>query len=321
MTEGLISIIVPVYNVEKYLRDCLDSIACQSYKNIEIILIDDGSEDKSGEICDEYVSNDNRFFVIHKENEGVSVARNTALRFAKGEYVGFVDSDDTIEKDMFLNLYNSCKDNNSDICICNVNVFENGKNTGAYISELVDRRYNKGEIFKDMKNISGVLWNKLFYAGVIKGLEFDSDIRFGEDMLFVIQSILKSNTITAISYYGYNYNRTRAGNVMSSSLQMRHISFLDSGYKVCNLLIDKGADEKKFGVFFIANSIDVVMSIGLKSKKIDCGTKKNMLRKIKRNLFELQKPLLEERGIFWYIRVLFYTYFNPLYRFLYNIKR
>ena len=101
----LISIIIPVYNVEKYLEDCLNSVVNQTYKNLEIILIDDGSTDNSGKICDLYAKKDNRIVVIHKENAGVSSARNVGLKIAKGLYIGFVDPDDYIAEDMYEILY------------------------------------------------------------------------------------------------------------------------------------------------------------------------------------------------------------------------
>lgn len=115
MEEKLISIIVPVYNVEKYLKECIDSVISQTYKNLEIILVDDGSTDKSGEICDEYSKKDSRIKVIHKENGGLSDARNVALDIAKGEYIGFVDSDDYVEKDMFETLYKLAEEHNTEI--------------------------------------------------------------------------------------------------------------------------------------------------------------------------------------------------------------
>ena len=102
----LISIIVPVYNVEPYLNKCLDSIVNQTYKKLEIILIDDGSTDNSGLICDEYASKDNRIIVVHQKNKGLSAARNVGLNIAKGDYIAFVDSDDFIEKDMYFTMYN-----------------------------------------------------------------------------------------------------------------------------------------------------------------------------------------------------------------------
>lgn len=100
MNKPLISVIVPVYNVEKFLSRCLNSILAQTYNNLEVILVDDGSTDNSGKICDDYALKDKRIRVIHKQNGGVSSARNMALSVAKGEYIGFVDSDDYIENDM-----------------------------------------------------------------------------------------------------------------------------------------------------------------------------------------------------------------------------
>ena len=102
--NGLISVIVPVYNVESYLEKCIDSIIHQTYKNLEIILVDDGSTDNSGKICDVYKEKDSRIKVIHKQNRGLSSARNCGLEIAKGEYIGFVDGDDYIAEDMYALL-------------------------------------------------------------------------------------------------------------------------------------------------------------------------------------------------------------------------
>ena len=123
--KELISIIVPVYNVEQYLDDCLISIINQTYKNIEIILIDDGSTDKSGKICDEYAKKDSRIIVIHKENGGVSSARNAGLRIAKGAYIGFVDPDDWIAEDMYEVLYSNAKKYDADVSVCKYKIVKN----------------------------------------------------------------------------------------------------------------------------------------------------------------------------------------------------
>ncbi len=113
----LITIVVPVYNVEKYLDRCIRSIQAQTYKNLEIILIDDGSEDQCGEICDQYAESDERITVIHKENGGLSSARNAGIDIAAGCYIGFVDSDDYIHPDMYGILYDSMKRNDADIAV------------------------------------------------------------------------------------------------------------------------------------------------------------------------------------------------------------
>ena len=118
--EDLISIIIPVYKVEKYIYKCIDSVLNQTYKNLEIILVDDGSPDKCPEICEEYAKKDNRIKIIHKKNGGLSDARNAGLKVATGKYIGFVDSDDYIEKDMYQVLYNNIIKTNSDISIVNL---------------------------------------------------------------------------------------------------------------------------------------------------------------------------------------------------------
>ena len=148
--KHLISIIVPVYNVEKYIDKCIKSILEQTYKNLQIILIDDGSQDKSGQICDEYELQDNRIEVIHKKNGGLSDARNLGIKKARGEYIGFVDSDDYISKNMYEDMYKIIQEKDSDVCICNVyNVID-----GKEILKNEDnglKEYNKIEILKVIK--------------------------------------------------------------------------------------------------------------------------------------------------------------------------
>lgn len=125
MNEELISIVVPVYNVEKYVRRCLDSIINQSYKELEIILVDDGSTDNSSVICDEYKEKDNRIKVIHKKNGGLSEARNVGIDIANGKYIAFIDSDDYISNDYFEYLYKLLIYNEADIAVCDYQLFSN----------------------------------------------------------------------------------------------------------------------------------------------------------------------------------------------------
>lgn len=135
--KELISIIVPVYNVEQYLDDCLISIINQTYKNLEIILIDDGSTDKSGKICDEYAKKDSRIIVIHKENGGVSSARNAGLRIAKGAYIGFVDPDDWIAEDMYEVLYSNAKKYDADVSVCKYKIVKNRRKDNLNAINLI----------------------------------------------------------------------------------------------------------------------------------------------------------------------------------------
>ena len=180
MYDKKISVIVPIYNVEKYLNRCLDSIINQTYKNLEIILVDDGSPDNCGKICDEYAKKDNRIKVIHKENGGLSSARNAGLDIATGDYIGFVDSDDWIELDMYEYLLNICVKYNSDISRCgfvyndedcykdeNIRIVE-------YENALID--FINGHIEE------GIVCNKLYKKNIFKNLRFKENIIF-EDVL------------------------------------------------------------------------------------------------------------------------------------------
>lgn len=125
--KPVISVIVPIYNVEKYLPRCIESILNQSFKEFELILVDDGSSDNSGKICDIYAEKDERVKVIHKENGGVSSARNVGIKAVNGEYIGFVDPDDYIDREMYKNLYELCENNNCDIGICKLGREVDGK--------------------------------------------------------------------------------------------------------------------------------------------------------------------------------------------------
>ena len=128
--EKKVSVIIPVYNVEKYLKECIQSVLRQTYKNLEIILVDDGSKDNSGNICDEYAKRDERIKVIHKKNGGLSDARNAGIDICTGEYIAFLDSDDFIEEDMYEFLVKNLEKAKADISICQVYyVYKNAKQT------------------------------------------------------------------------------------------------------------------------------------------------------------------------------------------------
>ncbi len=133
----MISVVVPIYNVELYLRKCIDSIVNQTYKDLEIILVDDGSPDNCGLICDEYAKMDNRIKVIHKENGGLSTARNAGLDIATGSYIGFVDSDDWIEPTMYEKMYSFLVENNLDLVECGINLISSSSVTSFITSQNI----------------------------------------------------------------------------------------------------------------------------------------------------------------------------------------
>ena len=220
-----ISIIVPVYNVEKYLRKCVDSILNQTFKDFELILVDDGSIDTSGKICDEYNLKDNRIKVIHKENGGLSSARNAGLDIAQGEYIGFVDSDDWIELDMYEELYKICKENDTDVGIVGINYGgasekKKSKKIEIYSNKLIldDLVYNKG------KEITWPACNKLWLKKVIGESRFKEG-RIYEDGLFLYSLSSKIKKVAKIDYEAYNY-RMDNESITRSKISKKQVDFL-----------------------------------------------------------------------------------------------
>lgn len=194
--KDLISIIIPVYNVEDYLDRCLKSIVSQEYSNLEIILINDGSVDNSGKICDEWAKADKRIKVIHQNNKGVSAARNAGLDIAKGELIGFVDPDDDISTDMYSSMIENMKKNNADVVACGVSeVFLDGSER-IYRKEDKPIKLNKNETIKKAlmlsDDIGGVVWDKLWKRTVIDAVRFNRSLSIAEDRLFCISALLNS---------------------------------------------------------------------------------------------------------------------------------
>lgn len=188
----MISIIVPIYNSELYLKQCLDSIRVQTYSNIEVIMIDDGSTDGSKNLAKGFVERDKRFHLYSQENAGVSAARNVGLNKALGEYILFVDSDDWIEPRMIEELLKNIVQNNTDIACCQ---YDRG---GAYIekkTEIWDRE-TALKNFLIHKLINGSLVNKLFKKDILNKKKLDLSIKYGEDALFLWKILLDVRSIS-----------------------------------------------------------------------------------------------------------------------------
>ena len=200
-----ISIIIPVYNVEKYLERCLDSVLNQSYKNLEIILINDGSTDNSLDICLKYAKKDNRIKLINQNNSGISEVRNKGLEAAKGEYIAFVDSDDVIDKDMFKTLYNNLLKYDSDISSCNYKIFHNKINFDK--EEYYNKIFTKEESLKDIISngvLTNFLWNKLFKKELFNNIKFPKNMIY-EDMYVMPKIIEKTTKIVYTNQILYGY--------------------------------------------------------------------------------------------------------------------
>ncbi len=212
--DELVSIIVPVYNVEKYLSDCINSIINQTYKNIEIILIDDGSNDTSPNICDQYEKKDNRIRVIHKQNEGVSIARNVGLKNAIGDWIAFVDSDDWLELNYLEELVAVAKKNNADVVLCGYNRIIQSKKEIINNSGKVIINNSREYLINTLNPQTGYGFGpmKLYKKEIIKDITFDSSLKVAEDALFnakIATNISKSCYLEK-SLYNYRMNSNSA---------------------------------------------------------------------------------------------------------------
>ena len=214
MKKELISIIVPVYNVENYLRQCLDSIMGQTYQNFECLLINDGSPDYSADICSEYVFKDSRFRYFEKENGGVSSARNLGIEHSKGEYITFIDSDDWVDSDYLEILYNALIDENADISVSTYKRFHMADNCWYFHS--FQRGYEKkiftgSELIDNLQLLSsfnhsyGSVCGKLVKSVRVETIRFNEETTLGEDMEFWYKLYLISDKIVYVNKDTYIY--------------------------------------------------------------------------------------------------------------------
>lgn len=195
-----LSIIVPVYNCEKYINRCVDSILNQELKNIQLILIDDGSKDSSGDICDKYATIDSRVLVVHNQNQGVSMARNCGLSIASGEYIGFVDADDWIDGEMYSTLIGIAKDNDADIVMCDaLTEYSNKMSELDTILQISKSCILKKDDFtpKVLMEMAGSTWRCIYKSSVIRvnNILFDTKLKFSEDRVFNIYAIGYANML------------------------------------------------------------------------------------------------------------------------------
>ena len=213
-TKPKISIIVPVYNVENYISKCLKSIINQSYKNLEIIVVNDGSTDRSGHICNYYSKIDKRVILINQKNQGLSMARNNALDIASGEYIGFVDSDDWVESDMFSTLYENAVVHNADIAICNATRIFDSEKINLPNKIFLFSKYNNDEsiaVYTGVNKFNYYLskrdyyvWNKLYKRYLFNNVRFPSGKLF-EDIFTTYKLIDNANRIVITTKSMYNY--------------------------------------------------------------------------------------------------------------------
>jgi glycosyltransferase involved in cell wall biosynthesis len=202
--KPVLSVILTVYNSEIYLSKCLESILTQTFKKLELIIVNDGSTDKSYEICEYYAAKDKRIHVLHKDNAGVSAARNDGIKMAAGEYLAFVDSDDFLLPEMYQLLVNKVRQKNSDVACCGYK----HKNTDYIpLANFSNNSLAETVYYLERNELLGLIWNKLYILKIVndKNIQFPNDCMFGEDMFFNLHYFSVINTVCFVEKPLYIY--------------------------------------------------------------------------------------------------------------------
>lgn len=287
-----ISIIVPVHNVEKYLDECLTSILNQTIKNIEVLLINDGSTDRSGEICERYSQIDKRVKVVHRHYAGVSAARNDGVSLAKGNYIGFVDSDDRIDKDMFSKLLRLCKQTKSDIAICQL-----GREIEGQLINVDQKEFTKElshmeamrELFKG-KLYRFSLCNKLFKKTCFDNVTFPEG-RIHEDLATTYRLFANSNQAIYTNYIGYVYVK-REKSILTSRYNQRRLDAFLGWEEILPFMIQNYPDLKNvfiscFGYGCVDHIHYILSQVkDYRKRKLYLGVIRNVIRNYYKDLMK-----------------------------------
>ena len=255
-----ISVIVPVYNAEQYLCNCVDSILNQQLKDIEVILVNDGSTDKSGEMCNDYEQLDKRVRVLHLENQGVSNARNRGIEIASGDYIGFVDADDWIEEKMYSSMLNEISKVNADVAICSYIIFR--ENSERYVGlpwkdhSIFEKKAIAEQVMpvfvapmdlelNSKQIVMGSVWRCLFKKEVISvnKIEFDTKMTYTEDLIFLLQFLSKSEKVLTLNTPYYHYRNNKAG-ITQKYVSNLYINLTRCNQHIKEIFLEMGCLEK-----------------------------------------------------------------------------
>lgn len=316
--QALVSVIIPVYNVEKYLHECIDSVINQTFKNLEIILVDDGSTDSSGEICDEYIEKDDRITVVHQKNGGLSVARNTGFSEANGDYVYFLDSDDYIAENTLETLLKIAEKDNSDIVFFDAVSFADTDDFTVKQNYVRNNKYNPDNGYNVF---SALTKNKEYHSAVpllfisrnfllSSYVSFIPDIIY-EDMVFTYQLFCKASTVSQCPDALY-YRRYRKNSIMTSSKTKKHFTSCIAVYQHNSEFAKELTQNNTAAAYeYVSGCAFNVFNIYEKLCKTDKKNHKNELKKFKKEVIQRNafgNTALKMRcygKVFWFIYKIF----------------
>ena len=263
----LVSIIVPVYNLDSYLEECIQSIIIQSYHNIELILVDDGSKDNSADICDDYMQKDSRVVVFHKENEGVSAARNLALDKMRGKYCIFIDGDDWITPGVVEKLYNQIKQTNADIVFANQFCMENDKCIEKIYDYTDKMFFDRKQAIEDYLINSVSMAGRIYKSDLFKNIRFPVGVRMGEDA-FALIHILMNVEKTCFCPEEVYYRRIRKGSASRSHFSDSDIEMIGVMEEIADYILNNNFNGKILvGKYMVGKYAEVLLKNAVYANK------------------------------------------------------
>ena len=283
MRNPLISIIIPVYNTKQYLQECIESVINQTYTNLEIIAIDDGSTDGSGQILDEYGKSDSRIKVIHKENAGVSAARNTGLDIAAGDYIGFVDSDDYCATDMFEQLVKTAMTESADAVVCAF--IGDKKNTASSLMT-----FNGIEAIVEIQKATifmGHLHNKLLKKELVSNIKLDEQITILEDILFLNYALMQAGKVVYINKELYYYRENMQSALRNPQFKPSYLTRIAASEEIVRFFEKYLPDSLYWANKNLLNSYFFVID------KISCSSNSKEYKKELKNAVQMYKKLFD----------------------------
>ena len=320
MKHSLISVIVPIYNVEDYLPRCIESIINQTYKNIEIILIDDGSTDNSLKICKDYAEKDKRIIVINQENKGLSSARNAGLDIHKGKYIVFIDSDDYVCDTYIEKLYNNIIETKSDISICDFYRFINGKiikNSYLKTHFIVEDNSKYDFLENEYYSPTNYQWTKMYKSEIFGNLRYPVGKNF-EDVYLIVYELYKAKRISYMLEPLYYYRHRKDS--ITGDYKMDRFDAIDA---LDNRI--KFYEEHNLNEHIIPTEINqlnrIIIYVYNINKKVLSKENLKIIELNKKRGKKLAKELLKEKiSLKRKIEYLMFLYFNPLLKTIFKIK-
>ena len=314
-----VSVIVPVYKVEPYIEKCICSLINQTLKDIEIILVDDGSPDNCGIICDKFAKQDSRIIVIHKENGGLSDARNAGMKVASGEFLGFVDSDDYVSQEMFELLYTACIDQKAEIAGCDLAYVYENDNRVVSGSTGLTYVLSSDEFYCRMMNTDGFLrvgvWNKIYKMELFHEVLFPKGKLF-EDIGTLYKVIFKAQKTVYISKPCYMYLKERTGAITTGNYKSGDLDRLEMGDSLVEYIKNNRPQIIKQVVAFKCVNCNLsVANLMIKSDAVDTKIIKKLQNEVRQNILDiLQSGIQKKKKLQLILFAFSFVFYKKLYQ-------